>query len=124
MTLDPQGSGAAPDDLLVRRGTFWESAQRLASQAAKAEQAGMAENGVPFGHGVSVTSPEANLTLARDPNDAVMATRKAFEDAGFEVRYTPTKNDTDHHTVQLPKPVTRAAATLFNTILGRAPKRP
>ena len=124
MAYDPQGTGAAPNDLLVRRGKSWESAGRLASQAIKAEQAGMAENGTPFGHGVSVTSPEANQKFARDPNDAVMATRKAFEEAGFEVRYTPTKTDTDHHTVQLPKPVTRVVATLFNTVLGRTGKKP
>lgn len=81
-------------------------------------------NGVPYGHGVSVTSPEANQQLARDPNDSVQATRKAFEDAGFEVRYTPTTHDSDHHTVQLPKPVTGDIARLFNTILGRTRQRP
>jgi hypothetical protein len=62
--------------------------------------------------------------LARDPNDAVMATRRAFEDAGFEVRYTPTGSDTDHHTVVLPRPVTETVATLLNTILGRSRKKP
>jgi hypothetical protein len=76
-------------------------------------------NGVSFGHGVSVTSPDANSRLARDPADAVHATRKAFEDAGFEVRPTPTRSDADHHTIQLPKPVTEEIAKLFNTVLGR-----
>ena len=30
MPFDPQGTGAAPDDVLVRRGVSWESAARLA----------------------------------------------------------------------------------------------
>lgn len=124
MPYDPLGSGAAPDDLLVRRGISWESAGRLARSAARAEQRGVAINGVPYGHGISVSSPEANQRLARDPGDAVEATRKAFEDAGFEVRYTPTTDDHDHHTVQLPKPVTGAIAALFNSVLGRSRRRP
>jgi hypothetical protein len=122
MAYDPRGTGAAPGDVLVRRGVSWESAKRLAAQAAFAESAGVAASGVPFGHGVSVTSAEANLSLARDPADAVQAARKAFEDAGFEVRYTPTRKDTDHHTIQLPKPVTEEAANLFNAALGRKRK--
>jgi hypothetical protein len=105
--------------MLVRRGIGWESAARLGRQAAKAEGGGVALNAVPYGHGVSVTSSEANRNLARDPADAVQASRKAFEEAGFEIRYTPTRHDTDHHTVQLPKPVTETVATLFNTLLGR-----
>ena len=77
-------------------------------------------NGIPFGHGVSVSSPEANQVLARDPTDAAGATRKDFEDAGFEVRYTPTVNDSDHHTIILPNPVTPEVATRFNDVLRRA----
>jgi hypothetical protein len=118
---DPKGTGADPDDLLVRRGVAWESAQRLARQAALAEAAGTATNGVSFGHGVSLTSPEANQRLARDPSDAVQAIRRAFEAAGFEVRYTPTNNDSEHHTVLLPKPVTDEVAARFNAVLGRTP---
>src|SRR5947209_17416806 len=101
MVYDLKGVGAGPDDPLVRRGTGWESARRLADLASRAEQGGVATNGVPYGHGVSVSSPEANRRLARDPSDAVQATRRAFEEAGFEVRYTPTRADTDHHTVLL-----------------------
>ena len=118
---DPAGSGAAPDDPLVRRGIASESAQRLARQAAVAASAGTATNGMPYGHGVSLSSPAANLILARDPADAVQATRRAFEDAGFEVRYTPTVKDDDHHTVQLPAPVTDEIAARFNAVLGRTP---
>jgi hypothetical protein len=118
---DPSGTGAAPDDVLVRRGVAWESALRLARLAALAEAAGAATSGVPFGHGVSVTSPDANQRLARDPADAVRATRRAFEAAGFAVRYTPTRADTDHHTVDIPKPVTGDVAARFNAVLGRTP---
>jgi hypothetical protein len=113
MAYDPNGTGAEPGDSLVRRGKARESQGRLAKQAAQAEAAG-------FGHGVSVTSPAANQKIARDPSDAVEATRKAFEEAGFEVRYTPTKNDSDHHTVVLPKPLTDEWADKFNAVLGRA----
>jgi hypothetical protein len=123
MPYDPTGTGAAPEDLLVRRGIRWESAKRLAGQAARANQGGIAVNGVPYGHGISVSSPESNNQLARDPSDAVQATRQAFEEAGFEVRYTPTIHDDDHHTIQLPKPVTEEVATRFNQILGRTRRR-
>jgi hypothetical protein len=108
----------------VRRGIRWESTKRLAAQAAQAEQAGAASNGNPLGHGVSVTTPEANQRLARDPKDASAATRQALKEAGFEVRYTPTRNDTDHHTVQLPKPVTDEAGERFNAVFGRTRKGP
>ena len=111
--------GVGPEGLLVRRGKSPESAQRLGKQAAAAESAGAAQNGMPFGHGVSVTTPESNALLARDPTDAVSATRRALEEAGFEVRHTPTRADPNHHTVQLPKPVTDAVADSLNQIFGR-----
>lgn len=41
MKYDPKGTGAAPDDLLVRRLRNWESTQRLARRAADAELAGL-----------------------------------------------------------------------------------
>lgn len=124
MPYDPQGTGAGPDDVLVRRGIRWESTRRLAAQAAAAERAGTATNGVAYGHGVSLTSPESNHRLARDPADTVGAVRKAYEEAGFPVRYTPTRNDSDHHTVELPNPVTDEVAARFNAILGRARRNP
>jgi hypothetical protein len=116
MTYDPQSNGADPEDLLVRRGTSWESRARLSIQADQAEAAG-------FGHGVSVTSRESNDALSRDPSDAVEATRKALEDAGLLVRFTPTRKDPDHHTVIFPKPLTEESAEQFNTILGRTRKK-
>jgi hypothetical protein len=106
----PATGGVGPDDILVRRGRSRESAKRLAKHAAMAENGGSAQNGVSYGHGVSVTTPESNARLASDPSDAVAATRRALEDAGFEVRHTPTRKDSHHHTVQLPKPVTDAVA--------------
>lgn len=71
-----------------------------------------------------MTSPEANQRLAQDPTDAMQATRRAFEEEGWEVRYTPTRTDSDHHTVQLPRPVTEEVAVRYNTILGRTQRRP
>jgi hypothetical protein len=62
----------------------------LAKQAAAAEKAGVAQNGMPFGHGVSVSTPQSNAVLATDPADAATASRRKLEEAGFEVRYTPT----------------------------------
>jgi hypothetical protein len=121
MPYDPAGAGATAGDELVRRGVDWESARRLARQAAAAAHGGTATNGVAFGHGVSVSSPEANQRLARDPSDAVRATRAQIEAEGFEVRYTPTRQDTDHHTIILPEPVTDEVAAQFNTLFGRTP---
>lgn len=57
-----------------------------------------------------------------DPGDAVSATRRSLEEAGFEVRHTPTQKDADHHTVQLPKPVTDEIAARFNEVFGRRKK--
>lgn len=105
-------SEAKPDDILVRRGTGWESTSRLNRQALAAEAAG-------FPHGVSVTTPASNARLSNNPLDASQALRRAFEQAGFPVHYTPTRNDPYHHTVELPKPVTPADATNFNEVLGR-----
>jgi hypothetical protein len=112
VSYDPAGSGAAPEEVLVRRGTGPESARRLNSLATRARGAG-------FGHGVSVTSVAANQNLARDPHDYSSATRRAFEEAGFSVIYTPTRADTDHHTVILPEPVTDEVAARFNAVLRR-----
>src|SRR5438046_78189 len=123
MAEELQGHGAGAEDILVRRGKSWESVQRLEAQAEAAEKAGSARNGIPFGHGVSVTSQSSNDRLARDPGDCVSARRRIVEEAGFEVRYTPTRKDPDHHTVALPKPMTDEIAAAFNTVFGRTRKR-
>ena len=117
----PEGASAPinSNDVLVRRGSSRESAQRLARQAEAAEQAGKSQNGVSFGHGVSVTTPASNIRLSKNPRDVALAQRKALQEAGFEVRHTPTRSDPNHHTVQLPKPVTDEVANLFNHLFGR-----
>ncbi|MFG1919573.1 DUF6531 domain-containing protein, partial [Micromonospora sp. NPDC048898] len=105
--------GLAPYDAFVRRGTNWESTGRLAKQAEAAEATGR------FPHGVSVTTPQSNLRLSANPDDAMTATRQQIEDAGFNVHPTPTRNDPDHHTLELPKPVTSDVARAFNQLFGR-----
>ena len=51
--------------------------------------------------------------------DAVTATRKQIEDAGFTLKYSPTGPDINHHTLQLPKPVTPEAVDTFNKVFGK-----
>ncbi len=110
--LDPLG--LAPYDIFVRRGTNWESAGRLTRQAQAAEDTGR------FPHGVSVTSPESNLRLSREPTDSVTAARQQIEDTGFRLEHTPTRQDIDHHTLVLPKPVTADVTQAFNLLFGRS----
>ncbi|WP_173142651.1 polymorphic toxin-type HINT domain-containing protein [Kibdelosporangium persicum] len=102
------------DQVFVRRGTSWESTGRLEKQAEAAEN-----NSKPFGHGVSVTTPESNARLSRDPTDVGTATKAEIEAAGVTLRYTPTNNDRMHHTLELPKPLDSTAASIFNTLFGR-----
>lgn len=108
--------GAKPGDLLERRGTAPETADALDEQAKRAHAAG-------FPHGVSVTSRARNHSMGVGPEAVSFASRQAFESAGFPVHYTPGQGkrspDLDHHTVELPDPVTPAAAERFNRILGR-----
>lgn len=101
-----------PDTDFVRRGTSWESTGRLENQAGAAEAAG-------FPHGVSVTTPESNARLSTNPLDAVMATKERIEEEGFSLVFTPTRNDPNHHTLALPKPVTSGVAGIFNRLFGR-----
>lgn len=93
------------DQSFTRFGTSWESTGRLEKSAAAAEDTGR------FGHGVSVTT--------RTVEDGSTATKQEIEDAGFSLRYTPTRNDPMHHTLELPKPVDSTVARLFNTLFGR-----
>lgn len=97
---------------LVRRGRDFESARRLARLAAEAERFG-------FGHGVSLTTPASNAKLAQDPAECKSALKSEFKSAGLKVVPTPTRNDPEHHTVLLPKPVTLQIAKAFNDILKR-----
>ena len=115
-----EGGGPAPSEgIMVRRGKGRESINRLSKRAAEAASGGSARNGVLYGYGVSVTSEKSNQKLSKDPLDISVATRAAFESVGFQLRYTPTKNDCDHHTVQLPQPLTDTEVQKFNKALGR-----
>ena len=42
-----------------------------------------------------------------------------LEGAGFKVHDTPTRNDPNHKTIELPKPVTPEDAKDFNKVFGR-----
>lgn len=95
--------GTRPERL-YRFGLEAEPADRLARQAAQAE-----ENGFP--HGVSAFSQSSRP-------DATSAERSEVE------KYFPihkTGRNPYHYTVELPKPVTQEVAKLFNKIFGRVP---
>ena len=94
----------AQEESLKRLGISWESADRLGRKAAEAEK-------VLGIHGVSVTAG-----IARGP--ASVADRAEVE-RSFPVHETPTRADRWHRTVELPKPVTRETADLFNKLFGR-----
>jgi RHS repeat-associated protein len=108
----PGGGGSGPGESgeggrgsrgkLYRFGLDPESAEKLASDAAKAEQ-----NGFP--HGVS--------TMSRTTRpDASPASRAEVEEH-FPVH--KTGKNPYHYTVELPKPVTETVAELFNRLFGR-----
>jgi hypothetical protein len=92
------------EETLSRLGTSYESATRLSRKAAEAE----AVLGI---HGVSVSA-----SPPRGP--ASQASRRAVEQH-FRVHDTPRRADPLHRTVELPKPVTREVADLFNRLFGR-----
>jgi RHS repeat-associated protein len=94
-----------PNRKLTRYGDSRESATRLGKKAAESE----AKQGV---HGVSTT---INPAAHNQPGNST-ADRSAVE-AHFPVQQTG--RDQQHHTVVLPKPVTRQVADLFNKIFGR-----
>ncbi|MFE0508508.1 RHS repeat-associated core domain-containing protein [Streptomyces sp. NPDC058964] len=96
------------DQLFARFGTSKESTGRLASSAQKAE-----ENAKSFGHGVSVTTTDGAM------EGASVASKEDLEAAGFRLIYTPTRNNSMHHTLILPKPVTSTVQKAFNVVFGR-----
>ena len=95
------------DEILKRFGLDPETAERLASDAAMAEE----KMGI---HGVSVTARETNAPAGR-------AGRSELE-RYFTVHNTPSRRDKDHRTVELPKLVTQEVAERFNRIFGRGVK--
>lgn len=90
------------DEVLTRFGWAPETVQKLADDAAKAEQ-------VLGIHGVSAT--------ARKPkHPAPSAPRSEIE---RHLRVHETGTDPSHRTIELSKPVTQEAADLLNRLFGR-----
>jgi len=94
------------DETLYRRGEDKESAARLGRKAAEAE----AQIGI---HGVSTS------TTPPKPGEQVSAASRSDVETVFPVEDTPTRNDPNHKTVVLPKPVTPQVAADFNRLFGR-----
>lgn len=90
---------------IFRRGTSKESSARLDRLSKQADDAG-------FGHGVSGSKTPLG-------SDDVSATVGDLKDSGFGVRSTPTRNNPDHVTIDLPNPVTKEDAAKFNKCFGR-----
>jgi len=90
------------DETLTRFGAAYESAEKLASDASRAE-------GVLGIHGVSVT--------ARTPRRPAPSAARSLVEQHFPVHNTGS--DPLHRTVELPKPVTEEVAELFNRLFGR-----
>jgi RHS repeat-associated protein len=113
----PKGPGATPSGgpeapqaatkgggELFRLGTSPESPIRLGTKAAAAEEA----IGI---HGVSVSGAKPEGPASRASQEAVKSE--------FKVHETPSAKDPQHKTVELPKPVTKSVADLFNDLFGR-----
>ena len=95
------------DKVVYRLGDSAESASRLGRKSAEAEE--------KIGHhGVSVSTEKPPPGT---PCSSALCSD--LEARGFKVRPTPTRNDPNHHTVILPKPVTREVADDFNQAFGR-----
>ena len=102
----PAPSGEAVGETLSRLGVSKESVTRLARMAADAED----KLGV---HGVSVTAGEPIGPASTAARDAV--------ETQFQVHDTPSRQDPLHRTIELPKPVTKEVANIFNQLFGRTP---
>ncbi len=98
-------AGADRGEVLKRFGTSRESAVRLGRKAAEAEQA----LGI---HGVSVTAGNPRAPASHAARESV--------ERHFPIHNTSTRADPLHRTVELPKPVTREVADLFNDLFGRS----
>ncbi len=92
------------DETLRRWGTSFESATRLARKAAEAE----ARIGI---HGVSAT--------AGTPKGPASRVQRSAIEREFRVHDTPSRADSLHRTIELPKPVSREIALRFNQLFER-----
>ncbi len=102
-----RGAAEGSEKIVYRYGDSAESASRLGRKSEEAEK-------VIGHHGVSVstTKPPAGTACSS-------AACSNLEGRGFEVRPTPTRNDPGHHTVVMPKPVTKDTTKDFNQAFGR-----
>ncbi len=92
--------------VIYRKGDSPETATRLERRATEAENSNIGIHGVSG----STTKPDVACSSA---------TCGQLEDAGFKVHDTPTRNDPNHVTIELPKPVKPDDAKKFNDTLGR-----
>jgi RHS repeat-associated protein len=90
-------------ETLTRLGKSSESAARLGRKALEAEE----RIGI---HGVSSTA-------AKVEGEISTASRSAVEQS-FKVHNTPSGADQLHRTIELPKPVTKTIADIFNKLFG------
>ncbi len=105
MSRAPGGkSGVKAAGFFVRFGKGAESAESLAAQAVKAEKAG-------FPYGVSVKAQERVSAADRIKHRVA---DQAEAKSAFNT--TQTGNNPNHHTVELPKPVTEKVAQKFNEV--------
>ena len=98
-------AGLNPVEILNRLGVSRESAIRLGRKAVDAER-------ILGIHGVSVS--------AGTPTCPGSAARRSEVEKQFHVHDTPTRADPLHRTVELPKPVTKDVADIFNDLFGRS----
>jgi hypothetical protein len=102
----PEATAVTGAMRLYRAARGYESATRLARQAAEAETKGQP-------HGISVTG---NPNKFSNPAEAGPGATKTQIEANFPVHSTPSRADPTHHTVELPKPVTQAVADVINRL--------
>jgi RHS repeat-associated protein len=95
------------EETVYRLGESAESASRLGRKSAEAESM-IGQHGVS----VSSTKPPAGTPCSS-------ASCSNLAERGFEVIPTPSRNDPNHKTVLLPKPVTKEVAKGFNDAFGR-----
>ena len=101
------GTAQGADKTVYRLGDSAESVTRLERRSLEAEQK-IGQHGVS----VSTTKPPPGVPCSS-------ASCADLRSRGFDVIATPSRRDPNHHTVVLPKPVTKEAAKEFNRAFGR-----